>query len=360
MTDKRIKQIALIVAGLIALAILIIFLRVVIIPLAISWLIAYIVDPVLDKLQKIIKYRTVNIIIVMVVLLTMIVLFLLVIVPVALDQTKILTKRIPDYQMQVKTYIESLLLRIKSQYPHDFDVIWQKLLTILQQQAPRLLDPLGRFFYGMFGGIINFILGLLNIIIIPVMTFYFLREFDNMNKGVISLVPVRYLPSFMEIMREIDSVLGNFLRGQLTVALILAALYIIGLSIAGVPMAYVIGFIAGLANMVPYLGLIVGLLPAIIFTLVEHQSIYSVLGVLAVFAIAHAIEGTLISPRIIGDRVRLHPLVIMSAVIIGGSLFGFAGLVIAVPITAVLMVLLRAGVKKYKASPIYTGKKDEH
>ena len=358
MTDKRIQQIAMIIAGLIALVILITFLRVVITPLAISWLIAYIVDPVLDRLQKIIKYRTVNIVIVMVVLLALVVLFLLIVVPIALDQSKVLAKRIPDYQLQLKTYIESVLLSIKSQYPHDFDVVWQKLSTILQQQAPRLLDPLGRFFSRMFSGIINFILGLLNIIIIPVMTFYFLREFDNMNKGVVSLVPKRYLPSFMEIIKEIDSVLGNFLRGQLTVALILAALYIIGLSIVGVPMAYVIGFIAGLANMVPYLGLIVGLLPAIIFTLVEHQSIYSVLGVVAVFAIAHAIEGTLVSPRIIGGRVKLHPLVVMSAVIIGGSLFGFAGLVIAVPVTAVLMVLLRAGVKKYKASSLYTGKQD--
>lgn len=357
MTDKRIKQIALIGAGLIALVVIIIFLRVVITPLAISWLIAYIVDPVLDKLQKVIKYRTVNIIIILLVLLTLIVLFMLIVVPIALDQSKILAKRIPEYQIQLQTYIESVLSRIKSQYPHDFDVVWQKLSTIMQQQAPRLLDPLGRFFSRMFSGIINFILGLLNIIIIPVMTFYFLKEFDNMNKGVVSLVPARYLPSFMEIMGEIDSVLGNFLRGQLTVALILAALYIIGLSIVGVPMAFVIGFIAGLANMVPYLGLIVGLLPAVIFTMVEHQSVYSILGVLAVFAVAHAIEGTLISPRIIGDRVKLHPLVVMSAVIIGGSLFGFTGLIIAVPLTAVLMVLLRAGIKRYKASPFYTGNK---
>ena len=360
MTDKRIKQIIMIILGILALGIVVIFLRVVIVPLAISWLIAYILNPVLDKLQKIIKYRMINITIVLVALIALIILIFLVLVPQAVVQAKKVMERIPDYQAQGQIYIESLLTKLKSKYPHEFDVMWNKVISVAQQQAPRLLDPMGRFFYQMLSSVIKFVLALLNIILIPVMTFYFLKEFDNLNKGVVSLVPVKHRQSFSGLMGEIDSVLGNFLRGQLLVALLLAVMYIIGLSIVGVPMAFIIGFIAGLANMVPYLGLIIGLLPAIIFTFAEYQSIYKVLGVLAVFAIAHAIEGTIISPRIIGDKVKLHPLVVISAVMIGGSLFGFAGLIVAVPVAAIAMVLLREGVKKYKASSSYTGKKEKH
>ncbi len=354
MSKEKFIKIIIIAASLVALLIFLIFaLKSIIAPLSVAWLIAYIFDPLIDKFQKIIKSRPLCIMLLLLFLAFIFIVFILIIIPTASEQAQKIINKLPNYQKQLENYFEIIFSKIQARYPESFNVILQKALSIIQQQAPRLLEPLIRFLYHMFSGLANFILAFLNIIIIPIVSYYLLKDFDKMNKKIIDLVPIKHQSSFIEIMKEIDDVLGNFLRGQLIVSLILGTIYILGLSILQVPMAFTIGLIGGLANMVPYLGLVVGLLPAIILSAIEHQSISKILWIIVVFTFAQILEGTIISPRLIGEKVKLHPVIVILAIMVGGSLFGFVGLIISIPACAILMVIIRKIISKYKASNYY-------
>jgi predicted PurR-regulated permease PerM len=158
----------------------------------------------------------------------------------------------------------------------------------------------------------------------------------------------------LEVFREVDGVLSEFVRGQLMVAFFMAVLYSVGLYFCGTPLGLFIGALAGLANMVPYLGLIFGLLPAVALTFLHYQQAVPLLWVLAVFGVAHGLESMFITPRVMGDRIGLHPVIIMLAVLMGAEFFGLSGILLAVPLTAVLNVLLRRGLIAYKKSSLYS------
>jgi len=351
MNKEKLIKILIITACLFALLIILIFtLKSIIAPLSVAWLIAYIFDPIIDKFQKVIKSRSFCIMLLLIFLAIIFIAFILIIIPTASEQAQKIINKLPNYQKQLENYFKIIFSKIQARYPESFNLIWQKSLSIIQQQAPRLLEPIIRFLYYMFSGLVNFILGFLNIIIIPIVSYYLLKDFDKINKKIIDLVPIKYQGSFIEIMKEIDDVLGSFLRGQLIVSLILGIIYILGLSILQVPMAFTIGLIGGLANMVPYLGLVVGLLPSIVLSAIEHQSLSKILWIIAVFAFAQILEGTIISPRLIGGKVKLHPVIVILAIMVGGSLLGFVGLIISIPACAIFMVILRKIISKYKAS----------
>lgn len=354
MNKEKIVEILLITTFVLGILILIFFLlKPILAPLAVAWLIAYIFDPLIDKLQKLIRSRSLCIAILLVILAILFGIFILIIVPMASEEAQKIINKLPNYQDQIKNYFEVIFSRIKAKYPESFDEIWKKALLIIQQQTPRLLEPLIHFLYKMFSSLVNFILGFLNIIIVPIVSYYLLKDFDNINKKVIDFIPLKYQESFVQTMKDIDDVLGNFLRGQLIVAIILGSLYILGLSIIGVPMAFMIGLVGGLANLVPYLGLVVGLLPAIILSAIEHQSLNKIIWIIVVFAFAQTLEGLIISPKIIGEKVKLHPVIVILGIMVGGSLFGFVGLIIAIPLCAILMVILRRIMVKYKSSSYY-------
>jgi predicted PurR-regulated permease PerM len=194
---------------------------------------------------------------------------------------------------------------------------------------------------------------MLQVLVVPVAAFYLLRDFERIDDFVYGWVPVPYRDSFKSRLLEIDVILSNFLKGQLTVCAMLAVLYTLGLTLSGTPMSVVIGVGAGLASLVPYLGLLVGLVPALVLTALAHASLGPLVGVVATFAVAQALEGYLITPKIVGEKVGLHPVAIMLSLLVGGSLFGFFGLVFAVPAACVLKVLLAALKESYQESAYF-------
>ena len=155
-------------------------------------------------------------------------------------------------------------------------------------------------------------------------------------------------------MREMDEVLAGLVRGQLMVGLIMTGLYSVGLFICDTPMSLFIGLVAGLANLVPYLGLVIGFIPAAILTFMHTQDWMSLLSVVGVFMVVQALEGMIITPRIVGEKIGLHPVVIILAVLLGAEFFGLVGVIAAVPAAATLNVLFNHGLKQYKASLFYT------
>jgi predicted PurR-regulated permease PerM len=194
----------------------------------------------------------------------------------------------------------------------------------------------------------------LNLVMVPVVAFYLLRDWDDLVARIHALIPRSVEPVVARLARESDDVLGAFLRGQLSVMLALGTFYGIGLWIVGVSIGPLIGMIAGLISFVPYLGAITGVVMGIIAALVQYQDWAHVLLVLGVFAIGQTLEGYVLVPKLVGDKIGLHPVAVIFAVLAGGELFGFLGVLLALPVASVVMVVLRYLYARSASSELYT------
>ncbi|MGR3178293.1 MAG: AI-2E family transporter [Candidatus Anammoxibacter sp.] len=200
--------------------------------------------------------------------------------------------------------------------------------------------------FGIFGIIINFF-------IFGVVTVYLLRDFDKITAKVRDLIPVSRRDKVSEIFSKIDVNLKEFFRGQITVCLILSLIYSIGLTIVGVPLSFVLGFVAGFGNVIPYVGTVVGLGLAMVITFFQFHDIQHLVLVGLVFGIGQLLEGIVITPKIIGSKLGLSPVVVIISILIWSQLLGFLGLLLAVPFTSVAKVLIDEGIARYKGSSMY-------
>jgi predicted PurR-regulated permease PerM len=194
-----------------------------------------------------------------------------------------------------------------------------------------------------------------SLLVVPVLAFFFLRDYPKLIERGRSLLPRRFKTLLCERFVEVDEVLSAFIRGELTVGAILFVWYSVGLSLAHLPMAIVIAFIAGFGVMVPYVGPATGLALAVLGLLVGWQGSTQVIIVLVTFGLAQMMEGLVLTPRIVGYKVGLPPVAVIVAVLAFGELFGFTGVLLAVPSSAVLKVALRVFIQRYQKMPIYTG-----
>lgn len=200
--------------------------------------------------------------------------------------------------------------------------------------------------FGILGIVVNFF-------VFGVVTIYLLRDFDNITGKITGLIPFSRRDKASEILSKIDVSLKGFFRGQVLVCVILSFIYSIGLTIVGVPLAFVLGFLAGFGNVIPYVGTIVGLALTMVITFFQFQDIQHLAFVGMVFGFGQLLEGTVITPKIIGDKLGLNPVIIIISILIWSQLLGFLGLLLAVPITAAAKVLIDDGVIRYKESPFY-------
>lgn len=197
------------------------------------------------------------------------------------------------------------------------------------------------------------------VVLTPVLTFYLLRDWDTVVQRVDDLIPRPSRAGVAGFFHDLDGLLGKFLRGQITVALLMGALTALGLWLWGFPYAFLIGALVAVFSVVPYLGLVLSLVPAVLVALTSGDVVMGLVKVAVVFGVVQGLEGTVISPRIVGDSVGLHPVWILLAITAGGFFFGFVGLLLAVPAAAGLKLLLRRGVDRYKASSHYLGEAPE-
>ena len=192
-----------------------------------------------------------------------------------------------------------------------------------------------------------------NLVLIPVVTFYLLRDWGDLVEHLRSLLPRAAEPKVCRITMDCDEVLGTFMRGQLSVMLALTVIYTVGLWMVGLDLAFLIGLLAGVVSFVPYLGLIVGILVAGIASIVQVHDLSLLLFVIAVFGVGQLLEGFVLTPWLVGERIGLHPVMVIFSVMAGGQLFGFFGILLALPVSAVLVVLLRYAHDEYLESSIY-------
>ena len=191
------------------------------------------------------------------------------------------------------------------------------------------------------------------LLLVPVVTFYLLRDWDILISRVEKAIPRRMHAKVVEIAREIDDVLSAFLRGQLAVMFILSVFYAIGLWLVGIELAFIVGFISGLVSFIPYLGVIVGLVLSLAAFVIQVGDFSQLIGIGLVFLFGQLLEGTVLSPILVGEKVGLHPVLVILAVMAGGQLFGFFGVLAAMPVAAIMVVFLRHWHREYIISDLY-------
>jgi len=322
-------------------------------PFLVAALLAYLGTGLVDSLTMLKWSRTLKVTLVFSIILIGFILALLVIVPLIEQQISALLAKLPAMLNWLKeTLIPWLQSRLGGVVSIDAGKIQQSLQNNVGTAGGFAVDLLGSLSStGM-----AFFAALANIVLIPVLTFYFLRDWNTMVARMYDVVPLRYRQQTSSITADIDMVLSEFFKGQLLVMFALVVIYSIGLTIVGLEFALIIGLVAGLVSFVPYLGLIVGILLASLAALFQFNDITLLVPVLLVFVVAQVLESAVLTPLLVGDKIGLHAVAVIFAVMAGGQLFGFTGILIALPVAAVLMVFLRYGVERYKNSDAYFGK----
>ena len=234
----------------------------------------------------------------------------------------------------------------------DAESLAEALKAYWREASSALLGVLGTVSRGG-QAVLNW---LMNLVLVPVVTFYLLRDWDALVEGVRTLIPRNAEPVVSGLCREIEEVLGAFVRGQLMVMIALGLIYTAGLWLLGLDLALIIGMGAGLLSIVPYLGTFVGVVAALIAAVFQFQDLLHPVLVGVVFAAGQALEGMVLTPKLVGDRVGLHPVAVIFAVLAGGQLFGFLGILLALPVASALNVLVGFMHQKYRESVLYLRK----
>ena len=338
-------------AILLGIGILLVLLGPVLAPFAFAALLAYLGDPLVDRLQKRGASRGLAVAVVFAIMSIAMLLVPLILIPLIEDQISTLVEKLPQYVGWVHERLMPVLVERFGVDPEVFST--DRLIAMAKdhwRQAGGIAATVVA--WGSKSGLA--VIGwLMNLLLIPVVTFYFLRDWDSMLLRVRELLPRHIEPRVVQIARESDVVLSAFLRGQLAVMLALGMIYSVGLWLAGLKLAFLIGMGAGLLSFVPYLGGVLGIGVAVIAALVEYKDIIHVVYVLAVFGVGQTLEGFVLTPWLVGDRIGLHPVAVIFAILAGGQLFGFVGVLLALPVAAVLMVILRHVHRRYVDSGLY-------
>jgi predicted PurR-regulated permease PerM len=324
-------------------------------PFVLAALLGWLGDPLVDRIERAGRSRNVAVTLVFILMILLLVLALLILVPMI--------------ERQIVTLIE-LLPKLQPWFM-DTALPWLEQHTGLELAGwmdPQSLIELARSHWQQAGGIAASFFGYVsrsgfalvawvaNIVLLPILTFYFLRDWDKLVERVAALIPRGKIGTIGRLARESNDVLSAFLRGQLLVMMALGAIYAIGLSLVGLKLGLLIGIIAGLISFVPYLGTATGVVLGVIAAFVQPGSdLTLVLLVGGVFVVGQMLEGYVLTPRIVGDRIGLHPVAVIFAIMAGGQLFGFLGMLMALPVAAVANVLLRFAQERYTHSRLYAG-----
>ncbi|MCW8887383.1 MAG: AI-2E family transporter [Motiliproteus sp.] len=333
------------------LLVLVYLLEPILFPFLCSMLLAYLWDPVVDRLEVHGLSRTNSVVAVFGVFFLLMVVFLLLLLPMLGRQLDALSQKIPQLIEQLDTVIVPWLQATIGLDPTAFDL--KEVREVLQSNWKQGGDMIAQILSKASHSGLVLAGWIANLVLIPVVTFYLLRDWDVMVAKINGLLPRSIEPRISRWAMECDEVLGAFIKGQFLVMLALGIVYSVGLAIVGVDLALLLGMLAGLASIVPYMGFIVGIIAAEIAAFMQfHDALYMVL-VAVVFGIGQMLEGMVLTPLLVGDKIGLHPVAVIFAIMAGGQLFGFTGILLALPVAAVIMVALRHLHEDYKTSDLY-------
>lgn len=347
--NRRLANILLILA---VFGILLYLLKSVLLPFVAGILVAYFLDPLADRLERAGCSRTLATAIITAGFFLAVGLGIVVIFPLLQDQIVGLAHRMPAVIDAVRERAQPLIERLHTQ--------------LTDEQVAKLKDAAGGYAGEAVKWVTQFVKGLLSggvavfqlislLIITPLVSFYLLRDWDRIVERFDTLLPRDMAPTIREQMAAIDATVAGWVRGQATVCLILGIWYGLGLTVVGLEFGLVVGFLTGLISFIPYFGCGIGLVVALGIALAQFGIGAKIVMVVGVFAIGQIVEGYILTPRLVGEKVGLHPVWVIFALFAGGALFGFTGVLLAVPVAAVIGVLIRFAISRYKESELYRG-----
>jgi predicted PurR-regulated permease PerM len=342
--------------ALLGLAPLLVFLlglilfREILLPFLVGMAAAYLLDPAADRLQRWGVGRTTATLIITIGFFVVLVVVLLLILPTLVTQAAQLAAELPGYLESLRERAVPWLAGLLAQADLEVDLSAEGLLRRYSAQGMEVA-------VATLTQLLQSGVALLNLValifVTPVVTFYLLRDWDRMVARVWESVPPDLQPTVLRLARDTDEVLAGFIRGQGLVCLFLALFYGIGLWLVGLRFGLIIGLLTGFFSFIPYIGMTLGLVVGLAVAVFQFQDILMIGLVAGIFALGQFIEGNLISPRLVGSRIRLHPVWVIFAVLAGTVWAGVLGTLLAVPVAAVIGVLLRFGLERYRASTLY-------
>lgn len=311
---------------------------------------AYVCDPIVDRLERLGLSRTAGVIVVFAVVAVVWALLLLLLLPQLQQQINTLIQNLPRYvdwiQLALAPYLGGM-------GPGGGPLDVESIKTLIAENwgtAGGFATSLAKQAFSSGTALLALAM---NLLLIPVIMFYLLRDWDHMVAWIRAQLPRRYVGTISDLAIETDRVLGQFIRGQMVVMSVLGAIYIVGLWLAGLELALVIGLGAGLVSFVPYVGVISGLLVSSIAMLVQTGEPFQLIWVFVVFGTGQVLEQVVLQPLLLGDAIGLHPVWVIFAILAGGQLLGFVGVLIALPVAAAVAVLVRYGGRQWRSSRLY-------
>jgi predicted PurR-regulated permease PerM len=318
-----------------------------------SAVIAYVLDPLVGRLQRFRIPRVASILLLMLLGVSFGVIFTVWMVPTITREFAEVARRLEAILRQ-----DPLVMRAWLESTFGFTLspeIVDEGRRRLQEALPSIVGYVGELLQGAAARTMGAIGWVLNVVMIPIFAFYFLRDFNEMKRWVADQLPLASREAVLTRARRIDGVVGDWLRGQVQVALLLSAIYATGLAIVGVPIAIPIGILAGLLSVVPYLGFVFGFGLAMLMALLDWQGLGQLLAVAGVFTGAQLLEGYVLTPKIVGEKVGLSPVAVIIVLLLGGELFGFLGFMLSVPVAGAMKTVLLEVLDWYRTSEVYLG-----
>lgn len=336
-------------------------LRGVLAPVFFAFLIAYMLDPLVDRVEEMPLLRNsriargIGIAVLLAGVFAVTAVLVFVIAPMVFEQISSFVQRLPALLERSRAEWEPLLAQYGLTVPTSVAEALEDLHLDFQQIVAKSYTPVSAAVKWLLGGTASVVGAMLAALIVPVFAFYLTYDFDNIVARIAKLVPPRHRPQTYSFFRDIDKMLGQFFRGQFTVMAILALLYSLGYGLIGVPLALPIGIMAGLLSFIPYVGSLIALGAALLMTAIDWQGWTQMIWVLGVHFTIQGLEGFVITPKIMGDTVGISAIAVMFALLVGGELLGFTGVLLAIPAAAVTKVLVQRVDAQYRRSPFFVG-----
>jgi predicted PurR-regulated permease PerM len=313
--------------------------------------IAYVLDPPTKRLTVLGMPRGAAALLMVLALIAAVLLFALLLYPLILAQVGILFSRVPQYVQLVQGWANQQIAHLQDSFGSD--VVNDKLRDLVSSQAGSMLSFTAGALSRLIGGGFALFNVLTLMVVTPVVAFYLLRDWPRLVAKIDSWLPRRYADVIRAQVREVDRILSAWVRGQALCCLLLAAYYVVALSLAGLDLGLLVGLAAGLLSFIPYVGSITGGVTAIGLALAQFPSWHSVIVIAGVLVVGQVLEGYVIYPRFLGDRVELSAVWVIFALFAGAAAFGFLGVMLAVPVAATIGVLCRFWLRRYLRSPLY-------
>ncbi|MEM8594499.1 MAG: AI-2E family transporter [Pseudomonadota bacterium] len=345
------------IAGILVLLGLFLYgLNAILMPFIVAALLAYLGDPLVDRLELLSIQRSIAVAIVFLLLTSMLVIGIVLLGPLLSDQLHQLAQKMPIWFERMESFLLPILRDWGFMHEGEGNqTMWKEAITNYLPEGGNIVLMVIKKVSSSGAALLG---AITNTILVPVLTFYLLRDWDIIVEKLRNMVPFSSRHTVVQVSKECDEVLSSFFRGQFIVMLSLALFYSVCLGVMGIELALLIGTIAGLANIIPYMGFVVGIVSALIAAWMQFHAIPPLMYVAIIFAVGQLLEGMLLTPLLVGDKIGLHPVSVIFALMAGAQLGGFFGLLIALPVAAILMVLVRYFIKQYKLSALYGNESD--